>query len=150
MKDQAPSDRIWLDTGVADKAGKARNDQTGRSAFRVMRQPPPKGLGLPLRSTTDPIKVDILNGVQRLKRAFNSRRYLITKEVWERGERATGNSIRKALLSYTWDNDALRYDCIIFNWNDTAIDQGYKPRGGGIKTREKRRVKVGGSKVRSF
>jgi hypothetical protein len=163
MKEQAPSDRIWLDTGVADKAGKARNDQTGRSAFRVMRQPPPKGLGLPLRSTTDPIKVDILNGVQRLKRAFNSRRYLITKEVWERGERATGNSIRKALLSYSWDNkeqpkkdgredplDALRYDCIIFNWNDTAIDkQGYKPRGG-VKTREKRRVSVGGSKVRSF
>jgi hypothetical protein len=163
LKDQAPSDRIWLDTGVADKAGKARNDQTGKSAFRVMRQPPPLGLGLPLRSTTDPIKVDILNGVQRLKRAFNSRRYLITKEVWERGERVTGNSIRKALLSYAWDNkeqpkkdgredplDALRYDCIIFNWNDVAVDQGYKPRGGGIKTREKRRVNVGGSKVRSF
>jgi len=162
LKDQAPSDRIWLDTGVADKAGKARNDQTGKSAFRVMRQPPPLGLGLPLRSTTDPIKVDILNGVQRLKRAFNSRRYLITKEVWERGERVTGNSIRKALLSYAWDNkeqpkkdgredplDALRYDCIIFNWNDVAVDQGYKPRGG-IKTREKRHVSVGGSKVRSF
>ena len=163
LKDQAPSDRIWLDTGVADKAGKARNDQTGKSAFRVMRQPPPLGLGLPLRSTTDPIKVDILNGVQRLKRAFNSRRYLITKEVWERGERVTGNSIRKALLSYAWDSkeqpkkdgredplDALRYDCIIFNWNDVAVDQGYKPRGGGIKTREKRHVSVGGSKVRSF
>jgi len=98
-----------------------------------------------------------------LKRAFNSRRYLITKEVWERGERVTGNSIRKALLSYAWDNkeqpkkdgredplDALRYDCIIFNWNDVAVDQGYKPRGGGIKTREKRHVSVGGSKVRSF
>jgi len=163
LKDQAPSDRIWLDTGVADKAGKARNDQTGKSAFRVMRQPPPLGLGLPLRSTTDPIKVDILNGVQRLKRAFNSRRYLITKEVWERGERVTGNSIRKALLSYAWDNkeqpkkdgredplDALRYDCIIFNWNDVAVDQGYKPRGGGIKTRERRQVNTGAGKARSF
>lgn len=162
MKDMASGPKIWLDTGVADKAGKARNDQTGKSAFRVMRQPPPLGLGIPLRSTTDPIKVDILNGVQRLKRAFNSRRYLITKEVWERGERATGNSLRKALLSYAWDNkeqpkkdgredplDALRYDCIIFNWSDNAVDQrSYTRRSGVAKT--KRSVKVGGSKSRSF
>ena len=162
MKDMASGPKIWLDTGVADKAGKARNDQTGKSAFRVMRQPPPLGLGIPLRSTTDPIKVDILNGVQRLKRAFNSRRYLITKEVWERGERATGNSLRKALLSYAWDNkeqpkkdgredplDALRYDCIIFNWSDNAVDQrNYTRRSGVAKT--KRRVNVGGSKSRSF
>ena len=157
---QAPSPKIWLDVGVADKAGRARNDQTGINAFRVMRQPPPKGLGLPLRSTTDPLKVDVLNGIQRLKRAFAARRYLITKEVWDRGERATGNSMRKALLSYGWDNkeqpkkdgredplDALRYDAIIFNWSDPT-DQGYKPRAkGGTNSR---RVKVGGSKTRSF
>jgi hypothetical protein len=108
LKDKAPSDRIWLDTGVADKAGKARNDQTGQSAFRVMRRQPPEGIGVPLRHTSDPIKVDILNGVQRLKRAFNSKKYLITKEVWEKGERATGNSLRKALLSYGWDNKEQR------------------------------------------
>ena len=157
---QAPSPKIWLDVGVADKAGRARNDQTGINAFRVMRQPPPRGLGLPLRSTTDPLKVDVLNGIQRLKRAFAARRYLITKEVWDRGERATGNSMRKALLSYGWDNkeqpkkdgredplDALRYDAIIFNWCDPT-DQGYKPRTkGGTNSR---RVKVGGSKTRSF
>ena len=159
-KASAPSPKIWLDTGVADKAGKARNDQTGRSAFRVMRAEPPRGLGLPLRSTTDPIKVDVLNGIQRLKRAFNSRRYLITKELWDKGERSTGNSLRKALLSYGWDNkeqpkkdgredplDALRYDCILFNWADPT-DQGYKPRSRGGKSN--RRVKVGGSKTRSF
>ena len=161
LKDQAPGPRIWLDTGVADKAGKARNDQTGQSAFRVMRQPPPKGLGVPLRHTTDPIKVDILNGVQRLKRAFNSKRYLITEEVWSKGERASGNSIRKAILSYAWDNkeqpkkdgredplDALRYDCIAFNWNESALDQKYKPRRTAIKG--SRKVNVGGSKTRSF
>ena len=161
LKDQAPGPRIWLDTGVADKAGKERNDQTGQSAFRVMRQDPPRGLGVPVRHTTDPIKVDILNGVQRLKRAFNSKRYLITKEVWDKGERATGNSIRKAILSYAWDNkeqpkkdgredplDALRYDCIMFNWHENALDQKYKPRrSAGVRTRN---VKVGGSKPRSF
>ena len=161
LKDQAPGPRIWLDTGVADKAGKARNDQTGQSAFRVMRQLPPRGLGVPLRHTTDPIKVDILNGVQRLKRALNSKRYLVTKEVWDRGERASGNSIRKAILSYAWDNkeqpkkdgredplDALRYDCITFNWNESALDQKYKPRRTAIKG--SRKVNVGGSKTRSF
>jgi len=161
LKDKAPSDRIWLDTGVADKAGKARNDQTGQSAFRVMRREPPEGIGVPLRHTSDPIKVDILNGVQRLKRAFNSKKYLITKEVWEKGERATGNSLRKALLSYGWDNkeqpkkdgredplDALRYDCITFNWNDSVVDQKYKPRSGGRG--RTRKVTVGGGKTRSF
>ena len=161
LKDQAPGPRIWLDTGVADKAGKARNDQTGQSAFRVMRQPPSKGIGVPLRHTTDPIKVDILNGVQRLKRAFNSKKYLITEEVWSKGERASGNSIRKAILSYAWDNkeqpkkdgredplDALRYDCITFNWNENALDQKYKPRRTAIKG--SRKVNVGGSKTRSF
>ena len=161
LKDKAPGARIWLDTGVADKAGKARNDQTGQSAFRVMRQPPPRGLGVPLRHTTDPIKVDILNGVQRLKRAFNSKKYLITEEVWSKGERASGNSIRKAILSYAWDNkeqpkkdgredplDALRYDCITFNWNESALDQKYKPRrSASVKSRK---VNVGGAKTRGF
>ena len=161
LKSQAPSKRIWLDAGVADKAGKARNDQTGKSAFRVMRQEPPRGIGVPLRHTSDPIKVDILNGVQRLKRAFNSKRYLITREVWNKGERASGNSIRKAILSYAWDNkeqpkkdgredplDALRYDCITFNWNENALDQKYKPRRSAV--RGSRKVNVGGSKTRSF
>ena len=104
-KDSAPGARIWIDTGVADKAGKARSDQTGRSAFREIAKPIGEGgIGLPLRFTTDPVRTDILNGVQRLKRAFARNRYLITEEVWRKGERATGNSIRKALLSYGWDN----------------------------------------------
>lgn len=165
LRAQAPGPRIWLDDGVADKAGKARNDQTGASAFRAMRAAPPTGLGMPLRNTSDPIRVDILNGIQRLKRALSSKRYLITAEVWQRGERARGNSLRKALLSYSWDKDerpkkdgredpldALRYDCIMFNWHDTLIDRKqYQPRSkrgaGGIN---KRKVRVGGGSTRSF
>jgi hypothetical protein len=160
QRDKAPGPRIWIDVGVADKAGKARNDQTGHSTFKVMRQDPPKGLGLPLRYALDPVKVDVLNGIQRLKRAFNEKRYLLTKTLWDKGERSAGNSLRKALLSYGWDNkeqpkkdgredplDALRYDCITFNWNDSAVDKRYTPRrqGGG-----NRKVKVGGSKARNF
>jgi hypothetical protein len=141
-KDSAPGARIWIDTGVADKAGKARSDQTGRSAFREIAKPiGDGGIGLPLRFTTDPVRTDILNGVQRLKRAFARNRYLILEEVWRKGERATGNSIRKALLSYGWDNketpkkdgredplDALRYDCIFHYWADEVNKGGYTPR----------------------
>ena len=141
-KAQAPGQRIWLDTGVADKAGKARSDHTGRSAFREMGKGVDQGgLGLPLRSTTDPVRVDILNGVQRLKRAFARNRYLITKEVWDKGERAIGNSLRKAIMSYAWDTkeqpkkdgredplDALRYDCIFHYWADEVSRSSYTPR----------------------
>lgn len=162
LKNQAPSPRVWLDAGVADKAGRARNDQTGASAFRAMRALPPKGLGMALRSTSDPIRTDILNGVQRLKRAFAAKRYLITRDVWERGERSSGNSLRKALGSYAWDKhdrpikdgredplDALRYDCIFYNWHDTAVDQRrYSPRSKGDK--KKRTIRVGGASKQSF
>ena len=157
----APSPRIWLDVGVADKAGRARNDQTGRSAFRAIRGTPPYGLGLPLRSNTDPIRTDVLNGIQRLKRAFSRRQYLITREVWAAGERATGNSLHKAIMSYAWDNkeqpkkdgredplDALRYDCITWNWNDTDVDRRQYQRA--TTTNTGRRVKVGSSKRRQF
>ena len=159
LKDRAPSSRIWLDYGVADKAGRARNDQTGRSAFRAMRADPPRGLGMPLRSNTDPIRTDILNGVQRLKRAFSRGQYRITREVWTAGARATGNSIRKALLSYGWDNkelpkkdgredplDALRYDCITWNWGETLVDR----RQYTAAAPSSRRVRVGKGKSRSF
>ena len=158
MQASAPGKRIWIDTGVADKAGRARSDHTGLSAFRLIRKTPSEGgIGLPLRSTTDPVRIDILNGVQRLKRAFNSNKYLITREVWERGERAPGNSLRKALLSYAWDTkeqpkkdgredplDALRYDCIFHHW--TESHRSYTPRAKRIN----KDVKVGSAKTRSF
>ena len=158
MQASAPGKRIWIDTGVADKAGRARSDHTGLSAFRLIRKTPSEGgIGLPLRSTTDPVRIDILNGMQRLKRAFNSNKYLITREVWERGERAPGNSLRKALLSYAWDTkeqpkkdgredplDALRYDCIFHHW--TESHRSYTPRAKRIN----KDVKVGSAKTRSF
>jgi len=159
IQSSAPSARIWLDTGVADKAGKARSDHTGLSAFRVIRsQPSQGGIGLPLRSTTDPVRIDVLNGVQRLKRAFNSNKYLITRKVWERGERVSGNSLRKALLSYAWDKkeqpkkdgredplDALRYDCIFHHWTDS--NRTYQKNSTAARGRK---VKVGSSKRRDF
>ena len=157
LMSMAPSSRVWLDTGVADKAGKARSDHTGLSAFRMIRKHPDEGgIGLPMRSTTDPVRIDVLNGVQRLKRAFNSGKYLITREVWDKGERASGNSIRKALLSYAWDNkeqpkkdgredplDALRYDCIFHHWTESS--RNYQP-----KSKPNRKVRVGSSRKVEF
>ena len=139
----APGKRIWLDAGAGDKAGSARNDQTAMSSFKVLGLAPPKGIGLRLRHTTSPVRTDVVNGVQRLKRAIWQRRYRMTREVWEAGRRATGNSLRKALESYRWDKkrempvkdgredplDALRYDCIIWRWgDDAALERRQKSR----------------------
>jgi len=156
LKDSAPGPRIWLDSGIADKAGAARNDQTGRTAFReIMKAPDQGGIGLPLRYTTDPVLTNVLNGIQKLKRAFARRKYLCTREVWTRGERATGNSFRKAILSYGWTPtkdepkkdgredplDALRYDCIIHHWSDLSTPS-YSPTSRA-KRQERRTRRIG-------
>jgi hypothetical protein len=101
------------------------------------------------------VKVDILNGVQKLKRAFTRKQYLITQEAWEAGERALGNSLRKAILSYAWDNaetpkkdgredplDALRYDCIFHYWAD--ITARYIPRSSALD-KSRRNARPSGS-----
>ena len=158
---QAPGKRIWLDGGVADKAGAARNDQTGRSAFREMRKPPDQGgIGLPLRFTTDPLMTNVLNGIQKVKRAINQRKYLCTREVWRNGERATGNSFRKAILSYGWTPtkdepkkdgredplDALRYDCILHYWSELSLPSMARSKPRTKASIQKRRQ----SKFRNF
>lgn len=159
---QAPGKRIWLDAGVADKAGAARNDQTGRSAFRVMKRLPHQGgIGLPLKFTTDPIKTNVLNGIQKVKRALSQKRYLCTREVWTNGEKAIGNSFRKAVLSYGWAAtkdepkkdgredplDALRYDCILNYWADVSLPSMkksssiYTPKGNVRNRRERKFIR---------
>jgi hypothetical protein len=130
----APGPRIWLDSGVADKAGHARNDQTGRSCLRRPLSPH-RGGGDRCASEldTDPVRVDILNGVQKLKRALARKQYLMTREAWDAGERAIGNSLEEGAFSYAWDTteqpkkdgsedplDALRYDCIFSYWADVV------------------------------
>jgi hypothetical protein len=75
-----------------------------------------------------------MNGILRVKRLISQRKILCTREVWEGGEKTTGNSFRKAILSYSWDNkelpkkdgkedplDALRYDVINWLWRDSEL-----------------------------
>ena len=127
--------RILLDGASGDKAGSARSDRTAQSAFHELSKPADQGgIGMPFRWCTDPIRTDILNGIQRVKRLIHQRRILCTSEVWERGANSIGNSFRKAILSYAWDGketpkkdgredplDALRYDVINWLWRDSEI-----------------------------
>ena len=163
LRDQAPGDRIWIDSAVCDPAGLARSDQTGLSAIKVIRRlPNDGGIGVPVKYTTDPVRRNISNGVMRLKRALSRKQYLITDEVWRAGQHASGNSLRKAIASYSWDKskalpkkddredrlDALRYDCIMHYW---GIDYRGQARTTSRKTRAKRRnVKTGGSRTAGF
>ena len=133
LQSSAPhQDMIWIDKASGDKAGAARNDQTALSAFRLMKREPPKGIGIPFRWTTDPIKTDILNGLQRLRQRFERDEILITSEMWDKGQRAS-HSLSKGLMSYSFDShgkpikrdehhiDALRYDTLNWAWADSPI-----------------------------
>lgn len=133
MQSSAPhKNMIWIDKASGDKAGAARNDQTALSAFRVMKREPPKGIGVPFRWTTDPIKTDILNGLQRLRQRFERDEILITSELWDGGQRSS-HSLARGLMSYSWDAhgkpikkdehhiDALRYDTLNWAWADSPI-----------------------------
>lgn len=134
LKDRFPN-RILLDGACGDKAGAQRSDRTAQSAFRELKlDPNDGGIGMPFKWATDPIRTDIMNGVLRVKRLIGQRKILCTREVWEAGERVSGNSFRKAILSYAWDNkeapkkdgredplDALRYDAINWLWRDSEL-----------------------------
>jgi hypothetical protein len=134
LKDRFPN-TILLDGACGDKAGAQRSDRTAQSSFRELKLDPNEGgIGMPFKWVTDPIRTDIMNGVLRVKRLIGQRKILCTREVWEAGERASGNSFRKAILSYAWDNkeapkkdgredplDALRYDVINWLWRDSDL-----------------------------
>lgn len=109
---------------------------TGTTAFRELaKSPTAGGIGIELRSTTDPFRVNVLNGIQKLKRAFHLQKYKVCSKFWERSRDATGNSLRKSIYGYGWAAnqeqpnksgiedplDALRYDCLFYHWHDTEI-----------------------------
>ncbi len=131
--------RILLDGASGDKAGGSRNDHTSISSFKALSKSPEEGgIGIQFRWCTDPIRTDIINGINRVKDLISKRRIVCTKEVWDKGadpKGGSGNSFRKAILNYAWDSketpkksgledplDALRYDCINFNWRDRSTD----------------------------
>ena len=153
--DAAPGERIWIDVGGGDKAGAQRSDRTMTTSIMEMRQLPPEGFGVQGRYSTDPVRTDISNGVQRLQRALWKNLYRVTAEVYEAGIKQRA-SLRRALESYRWDPtgtkpikdgsehalDALRYDCIIWLWAETSVQRDHRP--------AKQRVRLAQRKTRGF
>ena len=142
LADQVPQDgrdRFWLDAGSIDKAARARNDRTLRSTVQdLARSPSEGGIGLQLRTTTDPVRTDIRNGIDRTKRRIlhnGQRRLLCAQDVWAQGGMGQSNTFRKAVQSYRYPEkggdlpvkdgredplDALRYDTINWCWVDAS------------------------------
>ncbi|MDP3908859.1 MAG: hypothetical protein Q8Q14_00570 [Gemmatimonadales bacterium] len=104
----AEADRwgVRIEAGAGDPAGKAVNDQTGIDSIRFVGQPRPIGCGVRLRYETDPIKRHIPNGIERLRRRIlgpdGVRRVVITRELWDDGERRAGRTLRKAIEGYRY------------------------------------------------
>ena len=142
LADQVPKDgrdRFWLDAGSIDKAARARNDRTLRSTVQdLARAPADGGIGMQLRTTTDPVRTDIRNGIDRTKRRIlhnGQRRLLCAQDVWAQGGMGQSNTFRKAVQSYRYPEkggdlplkdgredplDALRYDTINWCWVDAS------------------------------
>lgn len=157
--DRMPSDgrrRFMLDGGSGDKAGRIRSDQTLRNIFQVMAQPPPSGrvptgdpdekvgIGLELRSTVQPVRVHVPNGVLKTKGRILERSLLCEQSVWfdgigqghdqfmiDIGARPNGNSFAKSITDYRYPDkggeeplkngiedpvDGIRYDTMNFRW----------------------------------
>ena len=117
--------RFLLDGGSGDKAGRQRNDQTLRSTFDVLAQPPPTlrlptgeateacGIGLHLLSTSSPLRVNLANGILRTRSRIMSRQLLCEQRVWadglsgehdrllhNLGVKSSGNSFARAITDY--------------------------------------------------
>ena len=149
FKDSMPRDgrvRLMLDMGSGDVSGKQRHNRTVKNDIKDMALPPGMGgIGLMLRTTRDPAKVDVDNGIQRTRRRINlrgDRSLLCAQDVWAVGasdlrhKGESGNSVRKAIETYRRHDgggrpikdgredplDALRYDTTNYCWFDGAMD----------------------------
>lgn len=130
---------VRVEAGAGDPAGKAVNDQTGVDSINYLaRSQSQGGVGVRLRYETDPIKRHVPNGVERLRRRIlgsdGVRRLVVTREMWDRGDRAGGRTLRRCVEGYRYPEkggdeplkdgvndhgiDALRYDAICWHWRD--------------------------------
>ena len=149
-------DRFLLDAASGDKAGRTRSDQTLRSTLDILARPPPNdgrvpegipgepfGVGLDIRTATSPVKVDIRNGILKVKSRFLENKLLIASDVWHQGitggqdsvmiglgVQPNGNSFAQSIMGYKYNKDSdlpdkngkedpmdgIRYDVINWHW----------------------------------
>jgi hypothetical protein len=159
--------RFLLDAASGDKAGRTRSDQTLRSTLDILCQDPPDGalpsgvpgeeygIGLDVRTATSPVKVDIRNGILKVKSRILERKLLVEEGVWNRGitggqdswmkalgVQPNGNSFAQALMGYKYKTDSdlpdkngkedpmdgIRYDVINWHWAVASTDRTVSPR----------------------
>lgn len=133
-----PAGLMPLTRGVGDKAGANRRTDSGSDFKDVARRPEDGGLGIVLQRVTQPERVDIVNGVDTVKRRIldphdGERRLLCCPRLWAEGLECEGRSFAKSITGYSWQAgsgrivprkddvtdhhmDALRYDAVMWHW----------------------------------
>lgn len=134
---------VPLHRGCGDRAGRNRRTDLTTDFDDVARRPEDGGLGIHLRCTDAPERVDILNGVQLVQRLIRDphdgeRRLLCCPRLWRAGLDARGRSFAKSMLGYQWATgstgatprkdgvhdhhaDALRYHVVNWRWPASDI-----------------------------
>jgi hypothetical protein len=102
---QQGSQRIPVDSIVADPAGAARSAQTGIADLDLVALAPPRGLGILPRVERDPERRDIVSGCTRVNLALERGALTVERAMYEAGLRAPANkrTLARALTGYRWD-----------------------------------------------
>jgi len=119
-----------------------RDDANMTSAMSdVLTAPDVGGLGLKVRYTDDPSRVDVNAGIRLLWRLIENnngeRRLLCSHDLWSYGTQAGGRSFAKSITGYSWQHgskdvpkkdgindhacDALRYWAINTRWESDEV-----------------------------
>jgi hypothetical protein len=102
---QQGSQRIPIDSIVADPAGAARSAQTGIADLDLVALAPPRGLGILPRVERDPERRDIVSGCTRVNLALERGALTVERSMYEAGLRAPANkrTLARAMTGYRWD-----------------------------------------------
>lgn len=142
-KHDQPLGTIPVQAAYGDRAGRnMRDDANMTSAMSdVLTAPDIGGLGLKVRFTDEPGRVDVNAGIRLLWRLIQNnsgeRRLLCSHDLWNYGTQAGGRSFAKSITGYSWQGgskdvpkkdgvndhacDALRYWAINTRWEGSEV-----------------------------
>lgn len=143
-----PSGRYMLDGLCGDPSGWARDRHSGESDIDLLaRAPTAGGLGMRMRTPSDPVRRSVEAGIARTRRrmlgADGVRRLVMTRELWDSAAACPkARTLRRALEGYSRDEsgapvkalgfddpvDALRYDTAVYAWWGPRPLDGREPR----------------------
>jgi hypothetical protein len=103
LASSAPGPRWLLDLGTCDRSGHNENDQTGHANVKIFAADPSDGgIGMRLRSTSDPVKLDRANRIrvtqERLCGRDGARRLLFHPRMWARRDLPVSAGLRDLLV----------------------------------------------------